>query len=323
VRKARPAAIHGQRAPARHDAPAPRVWPWRVAWAYVALTKPNIIVLLLVTTLAGMLAAGRGTVSPWLAVATLVGGYLCAGGASALNSYLDRDIDPLMERTRKRPLPSHRVGERQALGFGLLLGVLSIALFASLVDVLSAVLAAVAFLYYVLGYTWYLKRRTPQNIVIGGAAGAFPPTIGWTAVTGSLEPAAVFLFLVVFFWTPPHAWALSLLVKDEYAKAQVPMLPVVAGVRETTWQILLYSVSLVGVTLLPVGLGLFGPLYLGGALALGLPFLAMAWQVHRNCSGKLGAEPDERLTRRLYKFSTLYLAVYFLVLVLDRAFFTT
>lgn len=283
-------------------------------WAYVALTKPNIIVLLLVTTLAGMLAAGRGTASPWLVVATLGAGYLCAGGASTINSYLDRDIDPLMERTRRRPIPSRRIGARQALWFGLTLGAVSVAIFALFVNVLSAVLAGVAFAYYVLGYTWYLKRRTPQNIVIGGAAGAFPPLIGWTAVTGALEPASAFLFLVIFFWTPPHAWALALLVKDEYGKAQVPMLPVVMGVRETTWQMLLYSVSLLGVTLLPVALGLFGPLYLAGALALGLPFLALAVRVHR--------KPDLKLTRQMYKYSTVYLALFFLVLVLDRVLFS-
>ena len=286
----------------------------RVLLAYVALTKPNIIVLLLVTTLAGMLAAGRGTASPWLVVATLGAGYLCAGGASTINSYLDRDIDPLMERTRRRPIPSRRIGARQALWFGLTLGAVSVAIFALFVNVLSAVLAGVAFAYYVLGYTWYLKRRTPQNIVIGGAAGAFPPLIGWTAVTGALEPASAFLFLVIFFWTPPHAWALALLVKDEYGKAQVPMLPVVMGVRETTWQMLLYSVSLLGVTLLPVALGLFGPLYLAGALALGLPFLALAVRVHR--------KPDLKLTRQMYKYSTVYLALFFLVLVLDRVLFS-
>ncbi|MSQ11337.1 MAG: protoheme IX farnesyltransferase [Dehalococcoidia bacterium] len=306
-----PKAVASAGAPPRPSAGSLK----RAVLSYLLLTKPNIIVLLLVTTLAGMLAADRGGLSAGLAVATLAAGYLCAGGASALNSYLDRDIDPLMERTRKRPLPSRRVSEQGALVFGVACGAVSIALFAVFANGLSAVLAAFAFLYYVFGYTWYLKRRTPQNIVIGGAAGAFPPTIGWVAVTGSLEPAAVFLFLAIFFWTPPHAWALALMVKDEYRKARVPMLPVVMGEHETTWQMLLYSVSLLAVTVLPVAFGLFGPLYFAGSLVLGVAFLVLAARVHRN--------PTPALTRRLYKFSTTYLALYFLVLVLDRVFFTT
>jgi protoheme IX farnesyltransferase len=301
----------------RQAAATPQIRPTGVRaalMAYLALTKPHVIVLLLVTTLAGMLAAGRGTAPVGLVLITLLAGYLCAGGASTINSYMDRDIDPLMARTSKRPIPSGRVGGTRALLFGLAIGAASITLFALFVNAISAILSAIAFAYYVLLYTGVLKRRTPQNIVIGGAAGAFPPTIGWTAVTGHLEPAAVFLFLIVFFWTPPHTWALTLLMKDEYTKAKVPMLPVVAGVRETTWQTVLYTVALVGVSVLPVGLGLLGPLYLGGALALGLAFLALAVQTHRS--------PTMEQTRRLYKFSTLYLSLFFLFLVLDRVWFT-
>ena len=287
--------------------------PVKTLLAYLALTKPNIIVLLLVTTLAGMLAAGRGSVSPNIMLITLFAGYLCAGGASTLNSYLDRDIDQLMERTRKRPLPSSRVQGTSALVFGIALGIVSIALFAAFVNTLSAVLAAAAFVYYVFLYSFYLKRRTPQNIVVGGAAGAFPPLIGWVAVTGTLSPAAVFLFLIIFFWTPPHAWALSLLVKDDYTRAQVPMLPVIMGERETTRQMLIYSWYMLAVTLLPASLRIFGPLYLGSALVLGLAFLAMSYEVYHR--------PDKARMRRLYKYSTLYLSLIFLALVLDRVLF--
>lgn len=285
----------------------------RTLLAYLALTKPNIIVLLLVTTLAGMLAAGHGTASFSRAAITLAAGYLCAGGASTLNSWFDRDIDRLMERTRKRPLPSSRMRDSSALIFGALLGVASIVLFAVFVNVLSAVLSAIALGYYVFFYSFYLKRRTPQNIVVGGAAGAFPPLIGWAAVTGTLEPAAVFLFLVVFFWTPPHAWALALMMKDDYSKAQVPMLPVVMGEHETTKQMLIYTWYMLGVALLPAALRLFGPLYLASALGLGLIFLAMAYQVHN--------KPTDKNVRRMYKYSTLYLSLIFLALVLDRVFF--
>ncbi|MSP78987.1 MAG: protoheme IX farnesyltransferase [Dehalococcoidia bacterium] len=287
--------------------------PLKTVLAYLALTKPNIIVLLLVTTLAGMLAAGRGSVSWQVALITLLAGYLCAGGASTLNSWLDRDIDQLMDRTRKRPLPASRVRDTSALIYGIALGAISIWLFAVYVNVLSAALSAIAFVYYVFFYSWYLKRRTPQNIVVGGAAGAFPPLIGWTAVTGTLEPAAVFLFLIIFFWTPPHAWALALLTKEDYARAQVPMLPVVSGDKETTSQMLIYTWYMLGVTLLPAALGLFGWLYLGSALVLGLPFLQMAYAVHH--------DPSEKRVRRLYKYSTLYLSLIFLGLVLDRVWF--
>ena len=280
--------------------------------AYLQLTKPKIVFLLLLTTLGAMLAAGKGTVSWPLLVATLTAGSLCAGGAGAVNSYLDRDADRVMERTRKRPLPLGKVRPRSALWFGVALGLGSVLLFAFFVNQIAAILAAVAWVYYVLGYSMYLKHRTPQNIVIGGAAGAFPPLIGWTAVTGSLELEGIFLFLIIFFWTPPHAWALALLAQEDYRKARIPMLPVVQGERETGRQILRYSLLLVVVTSVPVALGLFGVLYLAATLLLGSLLVAFAVGVW--------LQPKRLQALRLFRYSTLYLALLFLVLVLDRTY---
>jgi protoheme IX farnesyltransferase len=275
------------------------------------LTKPRILVLLLITTLAGMLAAGGGKV-PWEKVAiTLMAGALCAGGANALNSFLDRRIDARMARTRGRPLPAGVVEPYEALGFGIGLGAISLAVFALWVNPVSAVLAGLAFAYYVVVYTLLLKLRTPQNIVLGGAAGAFPPLIGWTAVTGRVEPAALFLFLIVFFWTPPHFWPLAILAKEDYRAAGVPMLPVVAGERAAALQVLLYSLILLGVTLLPVALRLFGVVYLGAALLLGALMVALALHLYRSPHGKRAA--------LLYRYSSLYLALLFLAVVLDRS----
>ena len=277
---------------------------------YFRLAKPNIMVLLLLTTLAAMLAAGRGSLSWGLALATLLAGGLASAGAATLNSLLDQDVDAVMARTRGRPLPAGRVSRAGALRAGITFSLLSLVLFVAFVNLTSAVLTAVALAYYVLFYSVYLKRRTPQNIVIGGAAGAFPPLIGWTAVTGTVEPEALFLFLIIFFWTPPHAWALTLLAKDDYARAGIPMLPVARGEPETRRQILLYSISLLALTVIPSGLRLFGLVYLGTALLLGLLFVAMATSLYRF--------PDLGRVRRLYRFSTLYLALFFLGLVLDR-----
>lgn len=278
---------------------------------YLLLTKPHVIVLLLVTTLAGMLAAGGGKVA-WERVAvTLLAGAMCAGGAGALNSYLDRNLDAQMARTRGRPLPAGLVGAEEALWFGAGLGAVSLAVFTLWVNWVSALLAGVAFLYYVVVYSYLLKRRTPQNIVLGGAAGAFPPLIGWTAVTGRIEPAALFLFLIVFFWTPPHFWPLAIMAKEDYRAAQVPMLPVVAGEKGAALQILLYTLLLLGVSLLPVAVRLFGPVYLVGALILGVFFVVMAFSLYRS--------PSPEHAARLYRYSSLYLALLFLLLVIDRS----
>ena len=215
---------------------------------YVALTKPRIISLLLVTALCAMFLAAGGAPAPYLVMLVLAGGALASGGANAINHYLDRDIDRLMRRTTNRPVASGRVSARNALGFGITLNALAFGILAWGVNPIAAGLTLGATLFYVFVYTLGLKRRTPHNIVIGGAAGAFPPVIGWTAVTGSLDLPALFLFAIVFFWTPPHFWALSLLIKDDYARASVPMLPLVTGARETRRQIFLHTLLLIALT---------------------------------------------------------------------------
>jgi protoheme IX farnesyltransferase len=279
--------------------------------AYFQLTKPKIALLLLISTAAGMLAAGGGTVSWGTAIPLLLGGYLCAGGAAATNCYLDRDLDSAMVRTRNRPLPSGRVSPRNALAFSISVSLLSIPLFL-LISPLVMALGVVAWMYYVLFYSIYLKLRTPQNIVVGGAAGAFPPLIGWVAVAGSIDLSAIFLFLIVFFWTPPHAYALMLMLKDDYTKANVPMLPVVRGERETRRQIIIYGVALLVVTVMPVALGLFGLLYLSTAIFLGTILLALAI--------KLYYSRERKWALRLFRYSSLYLALLYVGLVLDRSF---
>ena len=226
---------------------------------YVTLTKPRVQLLLLLTTVATMEVAGSPSLG--LILLTLLGGALSAGGAGAVNHWYDRDIDVQMARTATRPIPAGRISPRAALIFGITLAVLSFAELSLTVNVLAACLALSGFLGYVFVYTLWLKRSTPQNIVIGGAAGAVPPLVGWAAVTGSLDPAALYLFAIVFYWTPPHFWALSLLMKDEYAKVEIPMLPVVRGEDETRRQITLYSVLLVAITFLPFAGRLFDGLY--------------------------------------------------------------
>ncbi|MGH2398600.1 MAG: heme o synthase, partial [bacterium] len=229
--------------------------------SYVALTKPRIIILLLVTAFASMLVAAPGRISPWLIVFTLAGGAASAGAANAINQVLERDLDAVMSRTRRRPIPSGRVEAPFAFAFAVLLGTAAFVEMAVLVNVQSAVLALAALCFYVFIYTVWLKRTTPQNIVIGGAAGAMPPLIGWAAVTGRVELPALILFLIVFLWTPPHFWALALYRRDEYARAGVPMLPVVAGEEKTRQQIVKYSVVLVVSTLLLFPLGGMGWVY--------------------------------------------------------------
>ncbi|HEV7773940.1 MAG TPA: heme o synthase [Conexibacter sp.] len=274
---------------------------------YVTLTKPRVQLLLLLTTVATMEVAGSPSLG--LILLTLLGGALSAGGAGAVNHWYDRDIDLQMARTATRPVPSGRISPRAALTFGITLAVLSFAELSLCVNVLAACLALSGFLGYVFVYTLWLKRSTPQNIVIGGAAGAVPPLVGWAAVTGSLDPAALYLFAIVFYWTPPHFWALSLLMKDEYAKVEIPMLPVVRGEDETRRQITLYSVLLVAITFLPFAGRLFDGLYAIVAGVLGAIFLTFAVRLQRN--------PDRRAALRLYLYSLLYLALLFAAMVVD------
>ncbi len=274
---------------------------------YVELTKPKVQSLLLLTTVCSMEIAGNPSLE--LIALTVVGGYLSAGGAGAVNHWYDRDIDAQMERTANRPVPSGRVAPRAALIYGIVLALASFVLLTTTVNLLAASLAFTGFLGYVFIYTVWLKRRTPQNIVIGGAAGAIPPLVGWAAVTGELAGLPIYMFAIVFFWTPPHFWALSLLMKDEYARVGVPMLPVVKGEQETRKQIVLYAVLLWAVTQLPFCAGGLGAIYLVGSLVLGGLLIAGAVQLYRRA--------DRRSALRLYLFSLLYLALLFGVMVLD------
>jgi heme o synthase len=292
---------------------ATRQGAWPLAGArqvvadYVELTKPRVQSLLLLTTITTMYVAGDPSLS--LVALTCLGGSLSAGGAGAVNHWFDRDIDAQMPRTANRPVPAGRIAPGAALAFGIVLAVLSFAVLATTVNVLSASLALAGFLGYVLVYTVWLKRSTPQNIVIGGAAGAVPPLVGWTAVTGSLDPTSLYLFAIVFYWTPPHFWALSLLMKDEYARVGVPMMPVVHGERETRRQIVLYTVLLIVLTLLPVLFGFFGALYAVVAVTLGAGFVVLALRLQRAA--------DRRSALRTYLFSLLYLALLFCSMVAD------
>jgi heme o synthase len=274
---------------------------------YVELTKPKVQSLLLFTTVTTMLMAGSPSLS--LILLTCLGGYLSAGGAGAVNHAYDRDIDARMARTADRPVPSGRVSARAAMLFGFALSALATVELALWVNPLAAALALSGFVGYTAVYTVWLKRRTPQNIVIGGAAGAVPPLVGWAAVTGGLDGTALYLFAIVFFWTPPHFWALSLLMKGEYEKVGVPMLPVVRGEAETRRQILLYSVLLYAVTQLPFCAGGFGGIYLAGSLVLGALFMAGAYTLYRRA--------DRRSALRLYLFSLAYLALLFGAMVAD------
>jgi protoheme IX farnesyltransferase len=295
-------------APVSALVPAQRSWRDAVR-AYVALTKPRIVELLLITTIPAMVLAAKGFPPVTLIIWTLVGGSLAAGSANAINCYLDRDIDVLMTRTRRRPLPAHEVDPARAVVFGVVLGVISFAVLASFVNLLSAFLALLAIAFYVVVYTMMLKRTTPQNIVIGGAAGALPPVIGWAAVTGRVEIPALLLFAVVFYWTPPHFWALALRISRDYASARVPMLPVVSGVAETGRQILLYTILLVIVSIILWAVARMGAIYLGAAVTLGAIFL---WQAIRLWRSGTGAGAIG-----LYKFSITYLTLLFLAIAVD------
>jgi len=282
----------------------------RATWRdYVTLTKPRIMSLLLLTGAAAMFVGAQGVPPLGTFAVTMAGLALACGGSSALNHVLDRDLDRLMRRTGHRPVAEDRVTPERALEFGLTLMAFSFVLLASLVNVLTAALALVGGLFYVLVYTRWLKRSTPQNIVIGGAAGAVPPLVGWAAATGNLTLPALFLFLIVFFWTPPHFWALALVIKRDYAAARVPMLPVVRGDDETARQIVWYSIVLVGVTLLPFAWHTAGVAYLAAALLLGALFLRLAWRLRRETTTKRAGA--------LFHYSLLYLALLFVALAVD------
>ena len=286
--------------------------PLASARDYLTLTKPRIMTLLLLTGAAGMFVGAQGVPPLGLFAVTMLGLALACGGASALNHVLDRDIDALMgSRTEERPVASGRVTPEQALEFGILLSAVSFALLASAVNVLTAVLALVGNLFYVLVYTRWLKRSTPQNIVIGGAAGAVPPLVGYAAATGALALPALWLFLIVFLWTPPHFWALALMIKNAYAAAGVPMLPVVRGDRETARQIVLYSIVMVAFTVF-VGIWL-GPLYTVAAVALGAVFTVLAVLLRRDLS--------RARAKVLFHYSLLYLALLFTAAALDPVLF--
>ena len=280
----------------------------RVA-GYVALTKPRIIELLLVTTVPTMFVAEQGVPSVWLMVATVLGGTFAAGGANATNMVVDADIDALMERTKDRPLVTGVVSPRNALVFAITLEVVAFAWLVAFVNLLSAVLAVSATLFYVFVYTLWLKRTSTQNIVIGGAAGAVPVLVGWSAVTNSLGWAPIVLFLVIFYWTPPHFWALAIRYRADYAKAEVPMLPVVASLETTARRILFYTVLLVALTLVFAPVADMGAIYLASALALGAVFTAFALSLRR--------DPSEGTAMRLFTYSITYVTLLFGAIVVD------
>jgi protoheme IX farnesyltransferase len=306
-----------------HAAPGPRTAGDTIR-AYVALTKPRIIELLLVTTVPAMVLATREVPGipvlefGWLVFWTLLCGTLAAGAANAINQVVDRDIDELMARTRRRPLPAHRVEPEQALIFGVVLGALSVGLLAWTVNLVAAFLTLLAIGFYVVVYSMLLKRTTTQNIVIGGAAGALPPVIGWAAVTGNVGLPAILLFALVFYWTPPHFWALAVRIRRDYEAAGVPMLPVVKGIRETTRQIGLYAILMVAISLVFAAVADMGWLYLVAAVVLGAVFLWQAWRLWQRGGGSEEASTAGAI--RLYRYSISYLTLLFVAVGLDAIF---
>ena len=278
----------------------------------VSLTKPAIMSLLLLTALGGMFLAARGVPPFGILAATLIGGAAASGGASSLNHYFDRDIDERMRRTRHRPLPAHRISTRTAVVWGIALNVVAFAVLAVFANLLAATLALAGTVLYILVYTIWLKRTSAQNIVIGGAAGAIPPLVGWAAITGSLDLAAWLLFAIIFFWTPAHFWALALLIRDDYERAGVPMLPVVRGDEATAWNILAYAASLLPLTLLLFIVGGLGYVYLGTAIILGALFITYAFRLLRS-----GAVRRRAMARAVYLYSLLYLALLFVAIMVD------
>ncbi len=277
--------------------------------AYVALTKPRIIELLLITTLPTMIVAQRGLPPVWLMLATLLGGALAAGGANAINMFVDRDIDKLMHRTRKRPLVTGAVAPRNALIFAVSLEVVAFVELWAWVNLLSAVLAISATLFYVFVYTLWLKRTSSQNIVIGGAAGAVPVLVGWAAVTDSLSWTPIVMFAIIFVWTPPHFWALAVKYKEDYQAAHIPMLPAVASFKRTAQEILVYSVILVGVSLLLAWVASLGLVYVVSASALGLGFIGLAVRLWRRATPKAAMQ--------LFSYSITYLTLLFVCMAID------
>jgi protoheme IX farnesyltransferase len=277
----------------------------------VTLTKPRIVSLLLVTTIAPMFATDRGLPSLELVLTVAIAGYLMAGGANAINMWFDRDIDSRMSRTRLRPIPAGRIAPRVALTYGVGLAAIAFYLFWERVNPLSAELALGGLLFYVFVYTFWLKRSSPQNIVIGGAAGAFPPLVGWAAMTGRLDLAAIYLFAIIFYWTPPHFWALALIKRAEYARAGVPMMPVVKGEQRTKFEMLVYTLMLLPLTLMPVLFGAFGGLYAVCAVALGAPLL---WY----CIRLFRVSVLTPTAWKLYRYSLLYLGLLFVAMAIDR-----
>jgi protoheme IX farnesyltransferase len=285
---------------------------------WIALLKPRVMSLVVFTGLVGLLVA-PGHIHPVLAVTTILCIAVASGAAGAINMWYDRDIDAVMRRTRSRPIPAGRITPSDALGYGITLAVGSVIVMGLATNVVAAAVLALSIAFYVFVYTVWLKRRTPQNIVIGGAAGAFPPVIGWAAVTGSVDPMALVMFAIIFFWTPPHFWALSLFAHADYARAGVPMLPVVAGPRETRRQIMIYTALLVPLSLLPWALHETGLVYGLSALVLGVGFLACAWRVLRDRQDASGASlTNDAPAKSAFKYSILYLFVLFAALAVDR-----
>ncbi len=291
------------------DAPVVQIGLKEKLLAYFALTKPRIIELLLVTTVPSMIVAARGWPPLALMLFTVIGGALAAGGANAINCYIDRDIDRVMHRTKRRPLPTHRVEPRNALLFGTALGIVAFILLWATVNLAAALLAVAALLFYVFVYTLGLKRATPQNIVIGGAAGAVPALVGWAAVTGTVEAPALALFGIIFYWTPPHFWALSMRYENEYAAAGVPMMPVVYGRDETARHIVLYSILLFAMSMIFFSVAQMGVIYLTAALVLNGIFVVQSIRLRRH--------PATRTAWGLFRFSIYYLALLFGAMVAD------
>ena len=284
---------------------------WRkLLGAYIALTKPRIIELLLVTTFPAMVVAANGLPHWWTAVATLLGGALAAGGANTINCYLDRDIDAIMKRTHRRPIPAGLITPTQALVFGVSLSVISFAFLTVAVNLLTALLAESAILFYVFIYTSWLKRSTVENIVIGGAAGSVPPLCGWAAVTGGLDAAPLIMFAIIFLWTPPHFWGLAIGYEDDYASAKVPMLPVMQGAVEARRRSLVYAVVTVGASLMLYATGSVGLIYEAIAAVSGAILLYLAWKqvVRGSIAGAMS----------LFRYSTTYLAILFFAMMIDR-----
>ena len=292
--------------------PSSSVYDW------IALLKPRVVMLVVFTGWIGMVIA-PGHLHPVLAATAILCITVAAGASGAINMWYDRDIDILMRRTRNRPIPAGRIAPGEALGFGVFLAVASVLVMALATNFVAALVLAGSIGFYVFIYTMWLKRRTAQNIVIGGAAGAFPPVIGWAAVTGGLDVLPLLMFAIVFFWTPPHFWALSLWAHADYARAGVPMLPVVAGARETRRQVFLYTLVLLAVSLAPWALGLVGPIYGIAALALGLGFVACSWRVLRDEQDETGvSRTNDAPARAAFKFSIAYLFVLFAAVAADR-----